>query len=134
MPAATGRVAQASGPLYEITPTHCSLSLSHCSSTDWAPGSVCHSNDSAHPNHLSGYRRQLYDAGFSFSKDPDRSLIVYADGSCLDNGKHWAEAGIGLHWGEFDDAWDERTSEPLPGSNQTNNRAELYVSHSLSLH
>lgn len=47
---------------------------------------------------------------------------VYVDGSCLNNGASNAIGGVGVHFGEWH-PWN--VSERLPGSPQTNQRAEL---------
>lgn len=55
--------------------------------------------------------------------DPGKPVDIFTDGSCLDNGRPWAAAGWGVYatnstkLGEYYGA--------LPGSVQTNNRAEL---------
>lgn len=49
-------------------------------------------------------------------------VIVYTDGSCINNGKPNAQAGIGVYWGKDH---KDNLSEPLPGTLQTNQRAEL---------
>jgi hypothetical protein len=48
---------------------------------------------------------------------------VYVDGSCIDNGKPGARAGIGIYWGTGP---RQSCSEPLPGV-QRSGRAEIYV-------
>jgi hypothetical protein len=73
---------------------------------------------------LRGLRSELFDEGYMFSERWGQPLVVYADGSCLGNGRYQqASAGIGLFWGDC-----EQHFQRLPGSEQTNNRAELYVS------
>ncbi|KAJ3022499.1 hypothetical protein HKX48_006041 [Thoreauomyces humboldtii] len=52
----------------------------------------------------------------------DPPLFVFTDGSCLGNGRASAKAGIGVYFGEED---PRNISERLPGTPQTNNRAEL---------
>ncbi|WEW61795.1 ribonuclease H family protein [Emydomyces testavorans] len=49
-------------------------------------------------------------------------LRIYTDGSSLGNGKSIAKAGVGVYFGPND---DRNVSEPLKGSRQTNQRAEL---------
>jgi len=49
-------------------------------------------------------------------------LVVYTDGAGLGNGTHRARAGIGVFWGPHD---LKNLAERLPGSKQTNQRAEL---------
>jgi ribonuclease HI len=51
-------------------------------------------------------------------------FIVYTDGSCLNNGKKNAMAGVGVFWNVND---PYNISEPLPGDVQTNQRAELFA-------
>lgn len=48
--------------------------------------------------------------------------IVWTDGSCLGNGRVGAKAGVGVYFGPAD---VRNVSEPLEGSLQTNQRAEL---------
>ncbi|GAA5996307.1 RNA-DNA hybrid ribonuclease [Rhodotorula paludigena] len=50
---------------------------------------------------------------------------VYCDGSSRGNGQKGATAGIGVFWGHEPGA--SNLSERLPGSLQTNNRAEMYA-------
>ncbi|KAM0792300.1 hypothetical protein ACM66B_004988 [Microbotryomycetes sp. NB124-2] len=50
---------------------------------------------------------------------------VYCDGSSRGNGQHGATAGIGVYWGH--EQADLNLSERLPGTMQTNNRAEIYA-------
>jgi len=52
----------------------------------------------------------------------DETVIVYTDGSCLANGAPHAAAGIGVFWGFGD---PRNKAERLPGTLQTNQRAEL---------
>ena len=49
-------------------------------------------------------------------------MNIYTDGSCTDNGKLNARAGIGIYFGEND---ERNYSEELKGQNLTNNIAEL---------
>ncbi len=49
-------------------------------------------------------------------------LVVYTDGSCLNNGTPDAVAGVGV-WFAADDP--RNVSEPLLGQRQTNQRAEI---------
>ena len=49
-------------------------------------------------------------------------LIVYTDGSSLSNGTVGASAGVGVYFGPGD---RKNVSEPLSGTRQTNQRAEL---------
>ena len=51
----------------------------------------------------------------------DDSIIVYTDGSCLNNGRKNAKAGLGVYFGTDD---PRNVSERITGL-QTNNRAEL---------
>ncbi|KAI9751484.1 MAG: hypothetical protein M1815_001101 [Lichina confinis] len=53
---------------------------------------------------------------------PDGVLRIYTDGSSLKNGQGGAIGGIGVYFGDGD---PRNISEPLMGSRQTNNRAEL---------
>jgi len=50
------------------------------------------------------------------------SLVIYTDGACENNGQSKAAAGVGVYFGA-DDA--RNISEALPGSTQTNQRAEM---------
>jgi len=50
-------------------------------------------------------------------------IKVWTDGSSINNGKKNAKAGVGVWFG--DDHDPRNVSEPLRGSEQTNNRAEL---------
>ncbi|KAF2084721.1 ribonuclease H-like protein [Saccharata proteae CBS 121410] len=56
------------------------------------------------------------------SSDTTGVLKIYTDGSSLGNGKLGAVAGVGVYFGPGD---DRNISEPLVGSRQTNQRAEL---------
>jgi len=56
------------------------------------------------------------------SAAPPNTVVVYTDGACSSNGKHSAIAGVGVFFGDGD---PRNVSEPLKGSMQTNNRAEL---------
>ena len=47
---------------------------------------------------------------------------VYTDGGCVHNGTRHAAAGVGVNFGGVNDI-----SIPLPGPEQTNNRAELFA-------
>lgn len=49
-------------------------------------------------------------------------LNIYTDGSSLGNGGHGAVAGVGVYFGPRN---PNNISEPLPGTRQTNQRAEL---------
>jgi len=51
-------------------------------------------------------------------------LTVYTDGSCLNNGKEFAVAGIGIYFFGYPDL---NISEPLTCDKKTNIRAELYA-------
>lgn len=51
----------------------------------------------------------------------DKSINVYTDGSCINNGRPNAKAGIGIYFGEND---PRNISTPVKGK-QTNNVAEL---------
>ncbi|PVI01031.1 ribonuclease H [Periconia macrospinosa] len=57
--------------------------------------------------------------------DPEQfgpRLVLYTDGSCFRNGSIYASAGFGVYI--FDDhEWN--ASEPLPGRDQSNQKAEL---------
>lgn len=54
-------------------------------------------------------------------------VVIYADGSCLDNGQPGARGGWGVHFPKLKHL---DGCGALPGHSQTNNRAELYVSSS----
>ena len=45
----------------------------------------------------------LYFANITFSEsstvDTSSGVIVYTDGACVNNGRHVAQAGIGVYWG-----------------------------------
>ncbi|KAI5300559.1 hypothetical protein KEM55_006606 [Ascosphaera atra] len=56
-------------------------------------------------------------------RDDEGLLKIYTDGSTLGNGKLGAQAGYGVYFGPGDER--RNVSEPLPGSRQTNQRAEL---------
>ncbi|KAJ3341880.1 hypothetical protein HDU83_006401 [Entophlyctis luteolus] len=49
-------------------------------------------------------------------------MNIYTDGACTHNGQYGAKAGVGVFFGSDD---TRNISEPLQGSVQTNNRAEL---------
>ncbi|OJJ44151.1 hypothetical protein ASPZODRAFT_840718 [Penicilliopsis zonata CBS 506.65] len=53
---------------------------------------------------------------------PPGMLRIYTDGSSLRNGSKLASAGVGVYFGPGD---ERNVSEPLKGSRQTNQRAEL---------
>lgn len=53
---------------------------------------------------------------------PPGMLRIYTDGSSLKNGRALASAGVGVYFGPGD---NRNVSEPLKGSRQTNQRAEL---------
>ncbi|GAB1193173.1 hypothetical protein APSETT444_002376 [Aspergillus pseudonomiae] len=53
---------------------------------------------------------------------PPGMLRIYTDGSSLNNGRALASAGVGVYFGPGD---NRNVSEPLKGSRQTNQRAEL---------
>lgn len=61
----------------------------------------------------------------SSSFQPD--YYVYTDGSCSNNGKPYAKAGIGIYFGEGD---PRNVSQPVTGK-QSNNTAELGAIHHL---
>ncbi|KAM5441105.1 putative ribonuclease H [Microsporum ferrugineum] len=54
---------------------------------------------------------------------PPGMLKIYTDGSALRNGTARARAGVGVYFGPDDES--RNVSEPLAGSRQTNQRAEL---------
>lgn len=68
------------------------------------------------PAHLDA---QKWQATTPISTTP---LKIYTDGSSLGNGAHGAVAGVGVYFGPSD---PKNLSEPLPGTRQTNQRAEL---------
>jgi ribonuclease HI len=49
-------------------------------------------------------------------------LCIFTDGACSSNGKSGARGGVGVYFGKNN---PRNISEPLKGSYQTNNRAEL---------
>ena len=56
-------------------------------------------------------------------KQPPAEIItVYTDGCCFRNGKANSQAGVGVYFGSND---KRNISEPLTGSLQTNQRAEI---------
>ncbi|KAF9893555.1 hypothetical protein FE257_010867 [Aspergillus nanangensis] len=57
------------------------------------------------------------------STGPPGMLRIYTDGSALKNGQKLASAGVGVYFGPGDSS--RNVSEPLKGSRQTNQRAEL---------
>ena len=75
------------------------------------------------PENLAAIARK----GYSFTAAPHH-LIVYTDGSSLNNGKARARAGLGVYYGYGGEAADSSISERVPGTLQTNNRGELLVS------
>lgn len=83
----------------------------------------------ADPASLPPALAQIAKQGFSFTTAPHR-LIVYTDGSSLDNGKSTARAGLGVFWGSTGLAATRNIAEKVPGDVQTNNRGELLVSQS----
>lgn len=56
------------------------------------------------------------------SPTKDVPIKIYTDGSALGNGQAGATAGVGVYFGPLD---SRNLSESLPGTAQTNNRAEL---------
>lgn len=50
--------------------------------------------------------------------------IIFTDGNCSANGYNGAKAGCGVYFGPND---SRNISCPLPGKDQTNNRAEAYA-------
>jgi ribonuclease HI len=54
----------------------------------------------------------------------NRTLKIYTDGACSNNGRPNAKAGYGIFFGYQD---PRNISERLPGSVQTNQRAELFA-------
>lgn len=52
----------------------------------------------------------------------DENLIIYTDGSCLDNGKPTARAGVGVYFGEND---PRNISEKFTDGKPSNQRAEV---------
>lgn len=57
------------------------------------------------------------------SGEASKTLHVYTDGACSNNGRGNAKAGIGVYFGD-DSCWN--ISEPL-GGRPTNNRAEIHA-------
>lgn len=53
---------------------------------------------------------------------PRAEHVVYTDGAATGNGRDGARAGYGVYWGDDD---PRNVSQPLMGSRQTNQRAEL---------
>lgn len=72
----------------------------------------------SHSRYTSKFRQDLHHA-----TDLGQTVYeIYTDGACSRNGKPGAAAGIGLYYGPYNRM---NLSEPLPGSIQTNQRAEL---------
>ncbi|XP_036355021.1 ribonuclease H1-like isoform X5 [Octopus sinensis] len=67
-------------------------------------------------------KKSVQKGGFTGKKLADDDKDVFIAGSCLNNGKPDASAGLGVYWGER----EKNTSERL-GGKQTNNRAVLYA-------
>lgn len=55
-------------------------------------------------------------------EDFAKELEIWTDGACRGNGKNGAVAGVGVWFGDQD---TRNKAEPLPGTRQTNQRAEL---------
>lgn len=83
----------------------------------------------ADPSTLPPQLKRVAERGFSFTAEP-HYLIVYTDGSSINNGKANARAGLGVYYGSRGQAADSNIAERLPGPTQTNNRGELLVSAS----
>ncbi len=66
-------------------------------------------------------RKQVELKSFLDNFPQDNTIYVYTDGSCINNGKKNAKAGIGIYFGEKD---PRNVSRPVEGK-QTNNVAEL---------
>lgn len=60
----------------------------------------------------------------SVPEDSSKGVVVYTDGACCFNGKHGAQAGIGIYWGPDD---PRNVSEHLDIEKPTNNRAEIHA-------
>lgn len=82
----------------------------------------------------------MYDNSDKISKNSMREVgsikdctltVVYTDGACARNGQWGSKGGIGVYFGPND---PRNISEPLEGSRQTNQRAELMVRHPCSFH
>ncbi|KAJ2338838.1 hypothetical protein GGF43_006792, partial [Coemansia sp. RSA 2618] len=70
-----------------------------------------------------GTRHQLRSAPIAPQAGAHSSeFVVYTDGSCLRNGRHSARAGVGVFFGMSD---HRNVSEPLPGAQQSSQRAEV---------
>ncbi|RDI87485.1 hypothetical protein Vi05172_g2261 [Venturia inaequalis] len=67
---------------------------------------------------------QEFDAKKPVSKVEDfaKVLEIWTDGACRGNGKNGAVAGVGVYFGDQD---PRNMAEPLSGTRQTNQRAEL---------
>jgi ribonuclease HI len=119
-----------SAPYSLPTRTHgasASASSSASRSSEAGPSKRFHSPlTSVDPSLLPPHLKAIADAGYTFSMD--HRLVVYTDGSGLNNGKHHARAGLGVHWGTGGEAAKRNLSERVPGVLQTNNRGELLVS------
>ncbi|GFZ42549.1 hypothetical protein JCM24511_00265 [Saitozyma sp. JCM 24511] len=76
------------------------------------------------PSDLPAHLQEIARRGYTFSQPPHH-LVVYTDGSGLDNGKPSARAGMGVWWGSHGEAEERGLAERVPGKLQTNNRGEL---------
>ncbi|EEB12330.1 asparagine-rich protein, putative [Pediculus humanus corporis] len=90
------------------------------SRSDSNPSSGSESNKEKDELDISSIKTEAVDYT-SFSVDKNEYVQVYTDGTCLNNGKKEARAGIGI-W--FGDSHPLNVSEPLVGS-PTNNCAEI---------
>lgn len=79
-------------------------------------------------------RTQLNSTILDFTRTEDGSVVVYTDGSCLNNNIQiknlvgQRKSGIGVYWGSPDHPLN--VSLPHGGTRLTNNRAEIAAAHS----
>uniref|UniRef100_A0A914VIL3 ribonuclease H n=1 Tax=Plectus sambesii TaxID=2011161 RepID=A0A914VIL3_9BILA len=59
--------------------------------------------------------------GYNGRRNKCKTVVIYTDGACANNGQEGARAGYGVYWGPNH---PNNISEPLVGYPQTNNRAE----------
>ncbi|KAH6870956.1 hypothetical protein BKA70DRAFT_1356972 [Coprinopsis sp. MPI-PUGE-AT-0042] len=62
--------------------------------------------------------------------EPEKTITVYTDGSCIGNGKTNSRAGAGIFYGEGN---ARNKGVRVPGPAETNNRGEIYAIRSICL-